>query len=107
MPRARPSTALANALTTVLLSGLLAVATGCSEILAELDGGAASTPAPKEEPEATPDTPQSKLEKYYADQRREKRREFDPENSIVKCELSGHVRMTRKFDCISQGGILR
>jgi len=30
--------------------------------------------------------------------------EQDPDNVVVRCELRGQARFTRKFDCLSQGG---
>ena len=88
----------------------LSFALGCNEILSELDAGAGKSKAKSsgDKAKAQPETPQSKLQKYYEDQRRQKRQaELDPDNEIVTCNLAGSITMTRKFDCQSRGGTVR
>lgn len=110
MKRSKHSATAAAALLAAAL--LLSFASGCNEILAELDGEPIGAPKPPpkqaEDSGAAPQSPQARLERYYEDQRRSKRKaSVDPENVIVTCALPGEVIMTRKFDCQSRGGTIR
>lgn len=41
---------------------------------------------------------------WWSERNEPKAPERDPDDVVVRCELRGQARFTRKFDCLSQGG---
>ena len=100
MDRAQTSRSLRLFLLLLAFAWVAVFALGCGD-----DEAPATT---KKEAEAAeqPMTPEQRVQKYYADQRKGKRprKEANPENAIVQCRIDGGTRMTRCFDCLSMGG---